>query len=85
MGPEHNKDVPSDKINAKLMMVSIPLQEGIIDPPSISCISRLLRGSERLPRDDDGRKDYSIHGILGGELFGYLYTSLANFADHFFE
>lgn len=26
-----------------------------------------MRGSER--RDDDGRKDYSIHGILGGKSF----------------
>lgn len=49
------------------------LQDGINDPPSISCISRLLRGSERLPRDDDARKDYSIHGILGGKSL-YLYA-----------
>ena len=47
--------------------MSTTLQDGIADPPSISCISRLLRGSERLPREDDGRKDYSIHGILGGK------------------
>lgn len=31
----------------------------------MSSINRLLRGSDR--RDDDGRKDYSIHGILGGK------------------
>ncbi|XP_055908396.1 protein gooseberry-neuro isoform X2 [Eupeodes corollae] len=39
-------------------------KEGISDPPSTSSISRLLRGSDRTI--DDGRKDYSIHGILGG-------------------
>lgn len=38
-------------------------KEGIENPPSDSSISRLLR-TER--RDDDGRKDYSIHGILSG-------------------
>lgn len=42
----------------------LKLQEGVQDPPSVSSISRLLRGSDR--KDDDGRKDYSIHGILGG-------------------
>lgn len=41
------------------------LQEGVSDPPSISSISRLLRGGSR----DDGKKDYSIDGILGGKLF----------------
>ncbi|XP_055855254.1 protein gooseberry-neuro [Episyrphus balteatus] len=40
------------------------IKEGISDPPSTSSISRLLRGSDRTI--DDGRKDYSIHGILGG-------------------
>ncbi|KAJ6645647.1 Protein gooseberry-neuro, partial [Pseudolycoriella hygida] len=39
-------------------------KEGIADPPSVSSISRLLRSDHR--RDEDGRKDYSIHGILGG-------------------
>ncbi|XP_030040418.2 protein gooseberry-neuro isoform X5 [Manduca sexta] len=38
-------------------------QEGVSDPPSISSISRLLRGGAR---DADGKKDYSIDGILGG-------------------
>ncbi|XP_050069881.1 protein gooseberry-neuro isoform X1 [Anopheles maculipalpis] len=43
-------------------------QEGVTDPPSVSSISRLLRGGGVEPgrKDDDGRKDYSIHGILGG-------------------
>ncbi|XP_053670914.1 protein gooseberry-neuro [Anopheles nili] len=43
-------------------------QEGVTDPPSVSSISRLLRGGgvEAGRKDDDGRKDYSIHGILGG-------------------
>lgn len=40
------------------------LQEGVSDPPSISSISRLLRGGSR---DLDGKKDYSIDGILGGK------------------
>ncbi|XP_060804722.1 protein gooseberry-neuro isoform X3 [Amyelois transitella] len=39
------------------------LKEGVADPPSISSISRLLRGGAR---DPDGKKDYSIDGILGG-------------------
>lgn len=42
------------------------------DPPSVSSISRLLRGGSSGPgdgrKDDDGRKDYSIHGILGGKF-----------------
>lgn len=50
------------------------LQEGVTDPPSVSSINRLLRGSDR--RDDDGRKDYSIHGILGGKFFGMFNTTL---------
>ncbi|XP_055384510.1 protein gooseberry-neuro-like [Condylostylus longicornis] len=40
------------------------IKQGIQDPPSTSSISRLLRGSDR--QTEDGRKDYSIHGILGG-------------------
>ncbi|XP_041982138.1 protein gooseberry-neuro-like isoform X2 [Aricia agestis] len=39
------------------------IKEGVSDPPSISSISRLLRGGAR---DPDGKKDYSIDGILGG-------------------
>jgi hypothetical protein len=43
-------------------------QEGVTDPPSVSSISRLLRGGGMGDRkEDDSRKDYSIHGILGGE------------------
>ncbi|XP_055532644.1 protein gooseberry-neuro isoform X2 [Wyeomyia smithii] len=46
------------------------IKEGVSDPPSVSSISRLLRGGSGGPgdgrKDDDGRKDYSIHGILGG-------------------
>ncbi|XP_063625893.1 protein gooseberry-neuro-like isoform X3 [Cydia splendana] len=38
------------------------IKEGVSDPPSISSISRLLRGGAR---DPDGKKDYSIDGILG--------------------
>ncbi|ETN61321.1 hypothetical protein AND_007025 [Anopheles darlingi] len=45
------------------------VEEGVTDPPSVSSISRLLRGGgiEGGRKDDDGRKDYSIHGILGDE------------------
>lgn len=53
------------------------LQEGVSDPPSISSISRLLRGGSR---DLDGKKDYSIDGILGGEI-----TNLLIFNDEFIE
>jgi paired box protein 3/7 len=42
------------------------MQEGVVDPPSVSSISRLLRGGMGSDRKDD-RKDYSIHGILGGK------------------
>lgn len=42
------------------------MQEGVVDPPSVSSISRLLRGGIGIDRKDD-RKDYSIHGILGGK------------------
>ncbi|XP_070491059.1 protein gooseberry-neuro-like [Chironomus tepperi] len=41
------------------------IKEGVVDPPSVSSISRLLRGGIGIDRKDD-RKDYSIHGILGG-------------------
>ncbi|KAK9703104.1 Paired box domain [Popillia japonica] len=41
------------------------IKEGFSEPPSISSISRHLRGGSR--REDlDGKKDYSIDGILGG-------------------
>uniref|UniRef100_A0A1Y1K1H5 Paired domain-containing protein n=1 Tax=Photinus pyralis TaxID=7054 RepID=A0A1Y1K1H5_PHOPY len=41
------------------------VKEGIPDPPSVSSISRLLRGGGR--RDElDCKKDYTIDGILGG-------------------
>ncbi|XP_031620618.1 protein gooseberry-neuro-like isoform X2 [Contarinia nasturtii] len=53
-----NPNIFSNEIREKL------IKEGVTDPPSVSSINRLLRGSDR--RDDDGRKDYSIHGILGG-------------------
>ncbi|XP_066938186.1 protein gooseberry-neuro-like isoform X3 [Macrobrachium rosenbergii] len=41
-------------------------KEGVVDKgtaPSVSSISRILRGGKR---DDDPRKDHSIDGILGG-------------------
>ncbi|CAG9865106.1 unnamed protein product [Phyllotreta striolata] len=42
------------------------IKEGVTDPPSVSSISRLLRGGSR--RDDpDCKKDYTINGILGGK------------------
>ncbi|XP_026475602.1 protein gooseberry-neuro-like, partial [Ctenocephalides felis] len=48
------------------------IKEGVPDPPSVSSISRLLRGGSstagtRARDDPDCRKDYTIHGILGGE------------------
>lgn len=39
------------------------MQEGIPDAPSVSSISRLLRGGRP---GDDLKKDYTIDGILGG-------------------
>lgn len=42
-------------------------QEGVSEPPSISAISRLLRGNGRR-EDPDSKKDYTINGILGGEF-----------------
>ncbi|KAG7210956.1 hypothetical protein KM043_016330 [Ampulex compressa] len=39
-------------------------REGFSDPPSVSSISRLLRGGRP---GDDGKKDYTIDGILGGD------------------
>lgn len=45
------------------------MKEGVADPPSVSSISRLLRGgSSGSERKDDSRRDYSIHGILGGKI-----------------
>ncbi|CAB3361874.1 Hypothetical predicted protein [Cloeon dipterum] len=46
-------------------------QEGVCDRigvPSVSSISRVLRGRTR--PDDDPKKDHSIDGILGGRAFG---------------
>ncbi|XP_036138918.1 protein gooseberry-neuro [Monomorium pharaonis] len=40
------------------------VKEGFSDPPSVSSISRLLRGGGK--SGDDGKKDYTINGILGG-------------------
>ncbi|EFA09140.1 protein gooseberry-neuro isoform X2 [Tribolium castaneum] len=42
------------------------IKEGVTDPPSVSSISRLLRGGGRRDGDPDGKKDYTIDGILGG-------------------
>ncbi|XP_068914922.1 protein gooseberry-neuro-like isoform X2 [Tenebrio molitor] len=42
------------------------IKEGVTDPPSVSSISRLLRGGGRRDADPDGKKDYTIDGILGG-------------------
>ncbi|KAG5308474.1 GSBN protein, partial [Acromyrmex insinuator] len=39
------------------------LREGFSEPPSVSSISRLLRGGRP---GDDGKKDYTINGILRG-------------------
>lgn len=49
------------------------MQEGYNDPPSVSSINRLIRGDRR---EDDGRKDYSIHGILGGKTCSSFPTML---------
>jgi paired box protein 3/7 len=48
-------------------------QEGFSDPPSVSSISRLLRGGRP---GDDGKKDYTINGILGGGEFAALSFSV---------
>lgn len=54
----------------------VSFQEGVSDPPSISSISRLLRGGSR---DPDGKKDYSIDGILGGEFFLNAHSVYSNY------
>lgn len=49
-------------------------QEGFSDPPSVSSISRLLRGGRPA---EDGKKDYTINGILGGgksKLFFFVFS-----------
>ncbi|XP_033219900.1 protein gooseberry-neuro-like [Belonocnema kinseyi] len=43
------------------------MKEGFSDPPSVSSISRLLRGGRP---GEDGKKDYTIDGILGGGRCG---------------
>lgn len=45
-------------------------KEGFSDPPSVSSISRLLRGGRP---GDDGKKDYTINGILGGGKSEFLF------------
>lgn len=49
-------------------------QEGVVDPPSVSSISRMMRerdgrrqGSEQTT-DPEGKKDYTIDTILRGKL-----------------
>ncbi|XP_012282435.1 protein gooseberry-neuro [Orussus abietinus] len=56
-----NPGIFSWEIRDKLM------KEGFSDPPSVSSISRLLRGGRP---SDDGKKDYTINGILGGGRCG---------------
>ncbi|XP_015608372.1 protein gooseberry-neuro [Cephus cinctus] len=56
-----NPGIFSWEIRDKLM------KEGFSDPPSISSISRLLRGGRP---SDDGKKDYTINSILGGGRCG---------------
>ncbi|XP_011154619.1 protein gooseberry-neuro [Harpegnathos saltator] len=56
-----NPGIFSWEIRDKLM------KEGFTDPPSVSSISRLLRGGRP---GDDGKKDYTIDGILGGGRCG---------------
>ncbi|XP_070169537.1 protein gooseberry-neuro [Polyergus mexicanus] len=56
-----NPGIFSWEIRDKLM------KEGFSDPPSVSSISRLLRGGRP---GDDGKKDYTINGILGGGRCG---------------
>jgi len=54
------------------------MQEGFSDPPSVSSISRLLRGGRP---GDDGKKDYTINGILGGgksEFLRFIFPLLSN-------
>ncbi|XP_043269764.1 protein gooseberry-neuro [Venturia canescens] len=43
------------------------IKENFLDPPSVTSISRLLRGGRP---GDDSKKDYSIDGILGGGACG---------------
>ncbi|KYM84447.1 Protein gooseberry-neuro [Atta colombica] len=47
----------------RLSLLVAPV-EGFSDPPSVSSISRLLRGGRP---GDDGKKDYTINGILRGD------------------
>ncbi|XP_018393924.1 PREDICTED: protein gooseberry-neuro-like [Cyphomyrmex costatus] len=56
-----NPGIFSWEIRDKLM------KEGFSDPPSVSSISRLLRGGRP---GDDPKKDYTINGILGGGRCG---------------
>ncbi|XP_012253142.1 protein gooseberry-neuro-like [Athalia rosae] len=56
-----NPGIFSWEIRDKLM------KEGFSDPPSVSSISRLLRGGRP---GEDGKKDYTIDGILGGGRCG---------------
>ncbi|KYQ52786.1 Protein gooseberry-neuro [Trachymyrmex zeteki] len=58
-----NPGIFSWEIRDKLMKLRLYEYEGFSDPPSVSSISRLLRGGRP---GDDGKKDYTINGILGG-------------------
>ncbi|KAH0566941.1 hypothetical protein KQX54_005655 [Cotesia glomerata] len=56
------------------------IKEGFTDPPSLSSINRLLRGGRT---GDDGKKDYTIDGILGGEqkVWRNLVWSISDLTD----
>lgn len=43
----------------------VSFQEGVVDPPSVSSISKILRGNRK--DDLEGKKDYTIDGILKGK------------------
>ncbi|KYN04286.1 Protein gooseberry-neuro, partial [Cyphomyrmex costatus] len=61
-----NPGIFSWEIRDKLKYTKLRLYEyeGFSDPPSVSSISRLLRGGRP---GDDPKKDYTINGILGGD------------------
>jgi len=58
---------------ASFKRILVCTQEGFSDPPSVSSISRLLRGGRP---GDDCKKDYTINGILGGGEFRALSFSV---------
>ncbi|KAK9883666.1 hypothetical protein WA026_001835 [Henosepilachna vigintioctopunctata] len=52
------------------------IKEGLSDAPSVTYISKFLQNDNSRGDDLYGKKDYTIHSILGGKLFFVMSSSI---------